>query len=88
VITLRVALDDRQRNKERPGLFLDVEAWGQLAERCAESLRKGALCGVAGRLDRDEWSAKDGNTRERLFVVAASVDFLSPRSVQSEAPAA
>ena len=27
VVTLRVAIDDRQRSKERPGLFLDVEAW-------------------------------------------------------------
>ena len=28
VVTLRVAIDDRQRSKERPGLFLAVEAWG------------------------------------------------------------
>ncbi len=37
VVTLRVAIDDRQRSKERPGLFLDIEAWGPLAERPAAS---------------------------------------------------
>ena len=27
VVTLRVAVDDRQRSKERPAVFLDLEAW-------------------------------------------------------------
>src|SRR5476649_1760603 len=43
VVTLRVAVDDRQRSKERPGLFLDIEAWGPLATTCGEHLRKGSL---------------------------------------------
>ncbi len=87
VRTLRVAIDDRQRSKERPGLFLDVEAWGALAERCTDHLAKGALCGVSGRLDRDEWQAKDATSRERLYVVATSIDFLTPRSAPAPAQA-
>src|SRR4051812_44786462 len=67
VVTLRVAVDDRQRSKERPGLFLDIEAWGALATTCGEHLSKGSLIGVSGRLDRDEWQAKDGTPRDRVF---------------------
>ena len=91
VVTLRVAIDDRQRSKERPGLFLDVEVWGVVAERCGEYLSKGSLIGVAGRIDRDEWTAKDGSKRDRLFIVASGVDFLTPKTaapVEAEAATA
>ena len=86
VITMRVAVDDRQRSKERPGVFLDVEAWGVVAERCGEYLQKGSLIAVSGRLERDEWTSKDGAKRDRLYVVAASVDFLSPKPVAASEP--
>ena len=88
VVTLRVAIDDRQRSKERPGLFLDIEAWGPLATTCGEHLSKGSLIGVSGRLDRDEWQAKDGTPRDRVFVVATSIDFLTTRTAPATAPAA
>ena len=84
VITMRVAVDDRQRSKERPGVFLDVEAWGVVAERCGEYLAKGSLIAVAGRIDRDEWTGKDGAKRDRIYIVANSIDFLSPKTASDE----
>jgi single-strand DNA-binding protein len=81
VVTLRVAIDDRQRSKERPGLFLDIEAWGPLATTCGEHLSKGSLVGVSGRLDRDEWQAKDGSPRDRVFVAEATKEVFGYRSV-------
>jgi len=58
---------------------------GTLATTCGEHLRKGSLIGVAGRLDRDEWQAKDGTPRDRVFVVATSIDFLSARTARRRA---
>jgi single-strand DNA-binding protein len=79
VLTLRVAIDDRQRSDERPAIFLDVDCWGQLAETASKHLAKGSMVGITGRLDREEWQAAEGVKRERLYVVASAVDFLSPR---------
>ena len=56
-----------------PAVFLDVKAFGQTAERCAE-LKKGMPVLVRGSLSRDTWVDKQtGENREKLYVNANSV---------------
>lgn len=53
----------------RPGddnspVYVDVVAWGRLAETCAEYLAQGRQVAVSGRLDYSEWN--DAELKSRL----------------------
>lgn len=56
--------------------FVDCEAWGRTAELVGQYLTKGRACFVEGRLKLDSWDDKDGQKRQKLKVVADSVQFL------------
>jgi single-strand DNA-binding protein len=60
--------------------FVDVEAWGRTAELVGQYLTKGKPCFIEGRLKYDTWEDKDGQKRNRLKVVADSVQFTEPRA--------
>jgi single-strand DNA-binding protein len=72
---------------ERPGEgadYVNVTAFGKLAQSCNGYLAKGRQVAVQGRLAHSEW-VKDGERRERHEVVAASVEFLGQRPAQQQA---
>lgn len=56
-----------------------VVAWGPLAERTAEYLRKGRKVYVEGRLQTRQWEAQDGTKRSTTELVAQTVTPLDPR---------
>jgi single-strand DNA-binding protein len=56
--------------------WVQIEAWGRLAETCAEYLGKGSLAYVEGRLKTDRYE-EDGDPRYFTKVVARTVQFLS-----------
>lgn len=56
--------------------FVDCEAWNRLAELVGQYLVKGSGCYVEGRLKLDSWQDKDGKNRNRLKVVAETVQFM------------
>lgn len=56
--------------------FVDIEAWGRIAELVGQYLTKGRACFVEGRLKLDSWDDKDGQKRQKIKVVADSVQFL------------
>jgi single-strand DNA-binding protein len=69
-----------------------VVAWGPLAERTAENLRKGRKVYVEGRLRTRQWEDKDGQKRYTTELVASQVTSLerAPReegASPGEAPA-
>ncbi len=69
-----------------PPCFVEVTAWGHLAEVCQQHLRKGAPVLVQGSLTLDRWEGKDGDRRQQIRVVAQRVQFLSRgRGRQGEA---
>lgn len=64
--------------------YVDIEAWGKLAENCAEHLSKGKQIFVEGRLKLDTWEDKQtGEKRSRMRVAADTVQFLTPREGSS-----
>jgi len=66
-------------------LFIDVVAWGKLAEVCGQYLFKGGQCMVDGKLKLDIWDDKDGNKRSRIGLTAEKVVFIGkPKSTDSE----
>ena len=56
-----------------------VVAWGPLAERTAEYLRKGRKVYVEGRLQTRQWEDKEGQKRYTTELVANIVTPLDPR---------
>ena len=64
--------------------FFTVEAWNKLAETCAKYLREGREVAVTGRLEQREWRTDDDQPRERVVIVARSVDFLRGRKAEDE----
>ena len=56
--------------------WVQVEAWGRLAETCHEYLGKGSLAYVEGRLKTDRYEDENG-THYFTKVVARTVQFLS-----------
>lgn len=58
--------------------YIDVVAWGPLAERVAQYLAKGRRCLVQGRLQSRSWE-QDGQKRSKVEVLANDVTFLDSR---------
>jgi single-strand DNA-binding protein len=56
-----------------------VVAWGPLAERTAENLRKGRKVYVEGRLQTRNWEDKDGQKRYTTELIANQVTNLDRR---------
>jgi single-strand DNA-binding protein len=53
--------------------WLNVEAWGQMAENAAASLTKGGRVTVTGELDTNEYQTEAGEKRTVIFVRANSI---------------
>jgi single-strand DNA-binding protein len=58
--------------------YIDIVAWGPLAERVSQYLTKGRRCLVQGRLQSRSWE-QDGQTRNKVEVLANDVTFLDSR---------
>jgi single-strand DNA-binding protein len=84
---LRLAVQ-RPRTKDREDRgadYVDVTVFNNQAEVCGQYLTKGRRVAVEGRLQHSEWQAEDGSRRQKLEVVARSVEFLdSPRREDAE----
>jgi single-strand DNA-binding protein len=67
-----------------------VVAWGPLAERTAEYLRKGRKVYVEGRLQTRQWEDRDGQKRYTTELIAQTVTALDarPRDEEGAEPAA
>jgi single-strand DNA-binding protein len=80
VCRLRVVAADRRKNdhtgewEDGDVLWLDVTAFGKLAENVCESVVKGDLVLVSGKLRTEEWQDKDsGQKRSKVSMIADSV---------------
>lgn len=63
--------------------YIDVSAWGPLAERVAQYMTRGRRCLVQGRLQSRSWE-QDGQKRSKVDVLANDVTFLDGRGEGSE----
>jgi single stranded DNA-binding protein len=70
VTTFRLAVQDRRHR-----LWIDVEAWGQLAGLAAR-LTKGRQVGVTGKLRNKPYTATSGERRDHWYIAANDLSFL------------
>lgn len=79
ICNLRVAVD--RRNRDDGAVFVDVKAFEGQARACADHLSKGRQVAITGRLELDEWEAKDGSgKRSRVYVIGERIQFLGRSS--------
>lgn len=81
VATFTLAVN-RRFNKEQTD-FIDVVAWRQTAEFCANYGSKGRLVAVEGRLQVRSYESKEGQKRKATEVVADDVRFLDKAGAAS-----
>jgi len=78
VVSFRLACNDRRMNKQTnqwedgSTTFLSCTAWRAVAENVTESLRKGDLVVVTGKLEQRDWE-QDGQKRTTFEVRVDSV---------------
>jgi single-strand DNA-binding protein len=89
VCEMRLAVDNRPYDST----FVDVKAFGKNAPNCARYLTKGSRIEVTGRLQLEEWQAKDGGGRRSKHVVYSDRVSFPPKgsngaSSDSEEPSA
>ncbi len=78
VCNFSVASNRFYRNNEelqKEVSFFDVEVWSKLAERCADTLKKGRGVRVVGRLKQDRWTDGEGKNHARIKIVGEHVEF-------------
>jgi single-strand DNA-binding protein len=78
--------NDQGENQEDT-TFVDITAFGKIAELVSKNLRKGSPIFIEGRLKLEQWE-KDGKKHSRLKVVAESMQFIGPKpqTAQPEPP--
>lgn len=82
VVTFSLALNRAYKDQSGEWVeatdFIDVTAWGPLAERVGQYLSKGRRALVQGRLQSRSWE-QDGQKRSKVEVLANDVTFVDSR---------
>ena len=85
VCTFTVAVNRRRKAEGQPDAdFFRVAAWRQLGESCAKYLAKGKKVAVMGEVSARAYETKEGGIRASLELTADDVEFLTPRSAQTD----
>ena len=64
--------------------FVDVTIFGKRGEAFAKYHKRGSSAFVEGSLRLDQWEAKDGGKRSKLYVVAEEWQFVGGKSDREE----
>ena len=71
---------DKNGNKAQETVFIPVQCWGSLGQRCIEKLHKGMECRTVGRLRLCKWVTAEGASRRAIEIVANHLEFRSPKA--------
>lgn len=74
--TLAVDRPFSNQQNEKEADFIQIVTWRQLAENCANYLKKGRLCAVEGRIQIRHYDNNEGKRVYVTEVVADNVRFL------------
>jgi single-strand DNA-binding protein len=64
--------------------YIDIVVFGKQAESCGQYIGKGDSVLIDGRLQQRRWETDEGQKRNKLEVVAQSVNFMPKRSSTSQ----
>lgn len=92
VCNFSIAVNEKWNGQEHTE-WVNVVAWGKLAEICGQYLTKGREVYVSGRMQTRKWQDRDGNDKYTTEIVANTMQMLGPavggqRQERGPAPAA
>lgn len=76
--------DRTSGDKKESVCFVNIVAWGKVAEICNQYLSKGRPVFIEGRLEFSQWETKEGEKRSKLEVTAERVQFLGAPPAKDE----
>lgn len=92
VVSFGLAVNRRWTNRQGERVdgvdYLNIVAWGKLAELCHNYIHKGSPVALEGRLQSRSWETEDGQKRSAVEVVAENVQFLERQTTREAAPLA
>lgn len=81
----RIAVNRNFKQEGQPEAdFIGCLAWRKQAENLANYMKKGSLIGLEGRIQTGNYEGQDGKRFYTTDVVADSIQFLEPRSNNSD----
>jgi single-strand DNA-binding protein len=70
---------DKAGQNQKETCFINIIAWGQMAEICNQYLQKGRQILVEGRLQSRSWKDNEGKNRTTIEVRADNIQFMPQR---------
>lgn len=88
VASFTIAMNRNFTNQsgERQADFIPCVVWNKIAENTARYCSKGSLVGVEGRLQSRQYENQEGRKVTVIEVVCDSVQFLEPKSSNTQRP--
>ena len=85
IVNFTLACNRKFKQQGQPDAdFIQCVAWGKIADLMNDSLHKGSLIGIEGRIQTRSYNSQQG---QRIFVteiIVESLDFLEPKSHNME----
>lgn len=92
VANFSIAVGDDYKDKSGAKIdrtnWVNVVAFGRLAEICDQYLAKGSRVYVSGKFTTRKWQTKDGQDRYTTEIVASEMQMLDSKTRADDAPAA
>ena len=66
-------------SKKKDTLFLPVQVWGTLAEKCLNQMKKGMTTRCGGKLKMSTWEDESGEKHSIIELIAKHIEYRSPR---------
>lgn len=73
-----------KEGQEQTADFINIIAWGKIAEFCDKYFGKGQQIGISGRIQTRAWDDDQGKKHYVTEVVAEEVDFADGKKTNSE----
>ena len=78
-IAISERFKDRQGQQQEKTEWLNIVAWGNLAEICKSYLKKGSLVMIEGKLTTRSWENNEGVKQYKTEIVASNMQMLDSR---------
>ena len=79
---------DKSGVKQESTEWVNISAFGKLAEICAEYLKKGSQIYVSGKMKTDKYKDKEGVERYSTKIIADNIQMLGGKHEEHSAPQA
>lgn len=79
-----IAVD--RRGKEQKADFFNVTAFNKTAQFAEKYLKKGTKIAIAGRIQQDEYTNKDGQKVSNVIIIADELEFCEKKQEVQEEP--